>query len=81
MSAVEKLVDCEVTIPEHLRIGAYANAFRIVQDGSQFLLDFVKYSPGEHVGEVVTRVRIKPELVELVRDRLSQTLLQLPKTL
>ena len=75
---IEKLVDCEVIIPEHLRIGEYANAFRIIPDGGQFLLDFVKYSPVENVGQVVTRVRIKAELVEMVRDRLNQTLMQLP---
>jgi hypothetical protein len=77
-ASIEKWVDCAVSVPEHLRIGEYANAFRVVPDGNQFFLDFVKYSPAEHTGEVVTRVRVKPDVIEMVRDRLNQTLLEIP---
>ena len=59
-------------VPEALRMGAFANSFRVLRDGGDFFFDFVKYSPGEHKAEVVARVRLSLDLVRVVVEKLAK---------
>jgi hypothetical protein len=71
---VDKLADCDVHVPETLRMGAFANSFRVLHDGGDLFFDFVKYSPGEHKAEVVARVRVSFDLVRAIKARISKLL-------
>jgi hypothetical protein len=65
-------------VPDDLVAGAYANAFRILQDeGSDLFLDFCSYSERDKKGVVVARVRVHVSFIEHIRDRLSSTLKEL----
>lgn len=71
----ERRVDCPVTINDSMRLGPFANAFRIVHDcGNEFFLDFIQYSGSENIALVVSRVRIQGPFMAAIRDRLSETL-------
>ena len=72
MPTVEKKqVHCEIVIPKHRRHGTYANAFRVLPDGGEFLLDFLIYTQQENSAVVVSRVRLSPNVLAAVKDRLS----------
>lgn len=70
-------VQCEVVVPQGLRLGVFANAVRIVPDGADFFLDFILYSANEQSSEIVSRVRVNGLFLEDVRDRLDSALLEL----
>ena len=69
---MEKIADCDVKVPADLRTGVYANSFRVVRDGDDVFLDFVSYSPREHVACVVARVRCRPKLLGVVQERVGR---------
>jgi len=73
----ERRVDCPVTIPDNLRVGLYANAFRILQDQEDFFLDFLAYSSVENQAVLITRLRVKPEFLPAVRERIQTVLVEL----
>ena len=64
----------DVTVQEKSESG-FANAFRILdQPGEDCFVDFLVYSAVENRAEVVTRVRVRKELLLAIRDRLNQTI-------
>lgn len=73
----EKRVECPVSIPDTLRVGTYANAFRVLQDQEDFFLDFLAYSAVENQAVLVSRLRIKPEFLSAVMGRIGTVLVEL----
>ena len=67
--ASTKNVMCPVDVPDSY--GEYANAFRIMQDGNDVVLDFCVYSEQENTARLVSRVRVRPDFLEVVLDRLT----------
>ncbi len=54
--------------------GSYANAFRIMQDGNDILLDFCVYSEQDNAAKVVSRVRVHPTFLGVILARLQEAL-------
>lgn len=68
----DKRVDCPVILPPELRIGAFANAFRVIEDGAgDLFLDFLVYSEREGAAQVVARIRVHQTFLKDIRDRLA----------
>jgi len=57
--------------------GSYANAFRIMQDGNDVVLDFCIYSEQDNAARVVSRVRVPPTFLSVILSRL-QDAMQVP---
>jgi len=55
--------------------GSYANAFRIMQDGNDIVLDFCIYSEQDNAAKVVSRVRVPPTFLNVIMSRLQDALL------
>jgi hypothetical protein len=55
-------------------VGSFVNAVRVLSDGSEALLDFLVYSPSEHAAELVVRLRVDPEFLLVLRNRLDESL-------
>lgn len=58
--------------------GSYANAFRIMQDGNDVVLDFCIYSEQDNAAKVVSRVRVPPTFLTVILKRL-QAAMQVPE--
>ena len=54
--------------------GAYANAFRIMQDGGDVVLDFCIYSEQDNAAKTVSRVRVPATFLEVILDRLQDAM-------
>ena len=54
--------------------GSYANAFRIMQDGNDILLDFCVYSEQDNAAKIVSRVRVPPTFLGVILSRLQEAL-------
>ncbi len=67
--ASTKNVMCPVDVPDSY--GEYANAFRIMQDGNDVVLDFCVYSEQDNKARLVSRVRVRPDFLEVVLARLQ----------
>jgi len=52
--------------------GEYANAFRVMQDGQDILLDFCVYSEEGNKARLVSRVRVSHAFLGVILDRLKQ---------
>jgi hypothetical protein len=65
-------VDCKVTSNDD-PFGEYANAFRILGDGSDVLLDFCVYSAQNGTAKLISRIRINLELAAAIKDRLEES--------
>jgi hypothetical protein len=66
-----KNVSCPVEALEST-FGVYANAFRILPGGGQDLfLDFCVYSEQDDKAKVVARVRVGPEFLQVITDRIT----------
>lgn len=65
-----KNIDCAVDTQDDL--GVYANAFRILQDGPDAILDFCLYSERENVAKIVSRIRVPPSFLGVIMDRLKE---------
>lgn len=52
--------------------GVYANAFRIMQDGSDAVLDFCIYSEQDNAAKTVSRVRVPPSFLSVILSRLRE---------
>jgi hypothetical protein len=60
---------------EDLRVGAFANAFRLTPDtDGECFLDFCVYSPSEDCACIVARVRVRNDFVPVIVDRLAEGL-------
>mgnify|MGYP006892407352 FL=1 len=68
-----KNVECGVNTGDNL-YGAYANAFRVMVDGPDAILDFCVYSEQDNSAVVVSRIRVPPNFLEVVLERLQQAL-------
>lgn len=69
---------CEVILDERLKLGEFANAFRVVSDGGgEVFLDFCVYSASEQIAKVVSRVRIQQNFLPLLLERLRETMVEL----
>lgn len=68
---VSKNVLCDVKNSD-TNFGVYANAFRVLFDGAEVLLDFCIYSESEGVAEVVSRVRVSETFLEVIIERIKK---------
>lgn len=68
--STKKTVTCPVDTQGDY--GVYANAFRIMQDGSDAVLDFCIYSEQDHAAKTVSRVRISPSFLNVIISRLHE---------
>ena len=60
---------------ESLRVGAFANAFRLTPDtDGECFLDFCVYSPSEDCACIVARVRVSHDFVPVILYRLNEGL-------
>jgi len=66
-----KQVQCDIEVPDGAKRGEFANAFRILPDGAEFLLDFLVYSEQEDSAIVVARLRVNPGLLGAIQDQLG----------
>jgi len=66
-----------IEVPEVWEEGKFANAFRVVSDGDEHLLDWMVYSPGDRTAQVVARVRMHEGMIAAVRNQLSLFLTEL----
>jgi hypothetical protein len=71
-----KQISCPVDVPKSKRYGVYANAFRVLQDGAEFLLDFLVFSEQDQTAKVVSRLRVNHQMLPAVRDRLGATMME-----
>ena len=67
----ERRIHCQISVPEALAEGRTINAFRIVRDGEEWLLDFLILSDDESRAVVVSRIRVQPEFLAAIRTRLD----------
>jgi hypothetical protein len=65
-----KKVSC--TVDTQSDLGVYANAFRVIQDGPEVILDFCLYSESENVAKTVSRVRVNPSFLEVITSRIEE---------
>jgi hypothetical protein len=54
--------------------GEYANAFRVMQDGPDAVLDFCVYSEQDNRARVVSRVRVTPSFLKVILSRLHASI-------
>lgn len=74
-------INCEVEIPKELRHGRFANAFRILPDGPEFLLDFLVYSHQADSAVLVARIRVQETFIHTLRATLGKSIKEVdPKT-
>jgi len=60
-----------------VRFGAFANAFRVVDEvGPDCFLDFLVYSAAEGAATVVARVRVRRDFLGAIRERLGEAMLE-----
>jgi len=52
--------------------GVYANAFRVMQDGSDAVLDFCLYSEQDNAAKTVSRIRVPPSFLSVILSRLRE---------
>ena len=65
-----KTIDCPVDEPDSF--GTYANAFRVVQDGADIVLDFCVYSEQHNKARVVSRIRVTSVFLKVILSRLLE---------
>jgi hypothetical protein len=69
-----KNLSCPVETPEVF--GEYANAFRIMPAGGEDLfLDFCIYSEQSNRAKVVSRVRVRPEFLSVMLNRINSDII------
>ena len=65
-------LSCKVEVREGCELGEYANAFRVLEDGSDCLLDFLVRSETERRAVVVARIRVRRGFLPAIQARLSE---------
>jgi hypothetical protein len=73
-------VTCAISVQPHVEVGSFANAFRIVPDGSEYILDFLVYSKEAQQALVVARVRVAEVFLAAILLRLSQSLTEIAES-
>ena len=75
---LDRVVSCPVDMGSQVsRVGAFANAFRVVQDsGDECFLDFCVYSAKEDRAELVSRVRVNRSFLPILYARLGREMLE-----
>jgi hypothetical protein len=68
----KKNVSCPIEVKDSF--GDYANAFRVMQDGSDVVMDFCVYSSQENKAKLVSRVRVGAEFLEIVVARITEAM-------
>jgi hypothetical protein len=72
-------VNCPIDYPKETNEVGFANAFRVVQDSqNEWFLDFLIYSEEDQAAVTVARIRVHEEFLMLVRNRLRETLGEIP---
>lgn len=66
-----KTTDAECEVPKNMQMGAFSNAFRVMQDGEDWFLDFAVYSEIVGHAKVVARVRVREDFLKSIQDRLD----------
>ena len=69
---MSKKVNCKVE--EENTFGNYANAFRLLFDGKDIVLDFCLYSELAGKAQLISRVRISEEFLPVIIERLESSL-------
>ena len=65
-----KNVSCTVEgLPDPF--GEFANALRLVEDGSEVLIDFCLYSQSDNAARVVSRVRVSQEFLGVIQEKIA----------
>lgn len=73
-----KNVSCAVEgLPDPF--GEFANALRLVEDGSEVLIDFCLYSQADNVARVVSRVRVSQDFLEVIQKKIAGAFQQQPE--
>jgi len=71
---------CRVVMGQEDPFGHYANSFRIVQDSeSEVFLDFCVYSASTDTAQVVSRLRVHMNFLQVLQDRLNRDLAPKPE--
>lgn len=70
----KKQIHPDIVTASSQRHGVFANAFRVLPDGGEFLLDFLVYSQVENSAKVVSRIRVNPSVLAAIKDRLGSFL-------
>lgn len=70
-------INVPVVLPADLRLGIFANAFRINLLNGDLFLDFVSYSEPEKTAQVVARVQVHPDFLLAMHSRVEQTIREL----
>lgn len=73
----DRRIEVAVDVPADLCLGKFVNAFRVLSDGGDMLIDFVLYSEHAHAAEIVTRIRVHPSFLVDMRDRLNVSIQEL----
>lgn len=68
------LQDVDCTIQGENCFGEYVNAFRILHDGIDILLDFCVYSQDLGTAKLVTRLRVTKEFLDILLNRVMETI-------
>ncbi len=72
-------VDCPVTSTSD-PFGEYVNAFRVLEDGGDLLLDFCLYSAQANSAKLISRLRVKPQFLHAIQERLGSSLQKVPES-
>jgi hypothetical protein len=68
-------IEVSITVPSRLKIGTFANAFRVLKDtGEELLLDFCVYSEQEQEASVVSRLRVHRQFLLSLLSEISTVL-------
>ncbi len=68
----KKNVNCPIEVKDSF--GEYANAFRVMQDGSEVVMDFCLYSASENRAKLVSRIRVNAEFLDVVVSRVTEAI-------
>ena len=72
------LQDVDCTIQGENCFGEYVNAFRILHDGIDILLDFCVYSEDLGTAKLVSRLRVTKEFLNILLNRVMETIESTP---
>jgi hypothetical protein len=70
-------VQCEVNLPDHLRVAEYANAFRVFAEPPNLVLEFSRYSETENKAVVIARILVQPPFLQSIFGRISTVIREL----
>jgi hypothetical protein len=74
VSLTYRNINCPVELSKKDSFGVFANSVRMLEDGAEVLIDFCQYSESENIAQVVSRVRVSQDLLQVLRDKLERAL-------